>query len=667
MFLDLAYMIKEWTAGNCIVYGFLVLPELTTNRGIRYTVNAYAALLELNYFSNPGPFEHDGQEKYIEFRLPGKSSGIRETPFDYCYLIGPRNNAGVELDLSAVPSMIGHRIYLNLDSSFSDAAAGLLNNGKMERSQFLTDDFNNNKHSLNFFAFGLSSIQYPIDQFLEIFAFKLAKYLLIEWQRPKEFPGDINARVQGNLPLLKLTDEYLLGDKDFFGSKHFQSYQMEIDGIINNLKQSHPEKNIAPYLTKQLEIRENEFRGTGIGKYYQNKRDDLNGALSEVQKLIREKISDDLINSELGYDYCEKVIDEMIRIFKEKHKSFVDIFNGLPTREKNSRTALNAFFGELTKNEDKLIFKGKALKDSMNKIGEAMKGNLEAKIGLKAYEFGIAFLSRLIQDLNTHKENLKNWKDAIEKMKNELENEITTRVNSVAKKIENVKEFNGSLLFSETKIEEMYSKLDLQSAIRHLEREMIKNIQGGVLNLPISGMDVESFYKLGLEWLQNISVLRVSETNVADKLLEDYPDVAIRRDVISQNYRKSIPFITIDDAETNKGFKENKRYLITSGTTNARLIGILNDEEGKLESVGHVISDIRKSTEENIRIEKISDKHQILFLQEYTAFPLRIIRDLKPLKEQYEQYFKGNTRPLPLHISKSFDPPLMPLFLTPVL
>lgn len=662
MFLDLAYMIKEWTAGNCKTFGFLVFPELTTSRGLRYTVNAYAALLELNYFSNSNSIVNvGGQEKVIEFKSPGKSSGFRSSPFDCCYIVGPRNNAGVELDLSALPGMIAHRIFLNFDSSFSAAADRLLNNGKMERTMILTDSYNGNLHSRNFYTFGLSSIQYPIDQFIEVFSFKLSKALIDEWQRTKDFPGDINARVQGNLPLLKLTDDYLLGDKDSFGSKHFENFEVEVEGIVNNLRQTHPQKNIAPYLSKQLEIKENEFRGVGVAKFYQNKRDDLNGALREAQKLVKLKLSSDLVNPELGYDFCEKSLNEMIRIFKEKHKVFVDRFNGFPAKEKNSRNTLNGFLSDITKKEDQIFFKDKAVKDSMGKIADSMKVNLSAKIGLRAYEFGIAFVSKLIEDLETQKENLKNWCDAVEKIKNEIEIEITKRLSTIEKKIENVKEFNGSLLFSEAKIDEGYKGLDVKSALSYIEGEMLKGLEGGILDLPYSNCDVDSFYKTALTWLQEISVFRISDANVTDKLIEDYPDETQRRDLIAQNFNKCYPFLTVDQAEVAKGFGGD-RYSITSGTTNARLVGLLNPEKEKSTAASKVVEDVKKATAD-VKIEAISDRHQVLFLQEYTAFPLRIIRDLKTLKEQYEQYFK-NPKPLPLHIAKSFTPPLMELFLT---
>jgi hypothetical protein len=52
-----------------------------------------------------------------------------------------------------------------------------------------------------------------------------------------------------------------------------------------------------------------------------------------------------------------------------------------------------------------------------------------------------------------------------------------------------------------------------------------------------------------------------------------------------------------------------------------------------------------------------------LFLQEITAFPLRLIRDLQQLKSKYDEYLKQK-HPIPLHIRKSFNPPLIELFLT---
>ena len=664
MFLDLTYRIREWL-NNYDIYGYLVLPELNTLRGERYLVNAYAALMELNYFSNAGRVvNYNGNSKKIEFQLPGKLKGDKNCPFDTCYIVGTRNGAEVEIDLSAVPTMIAHRIYLAFDSLCVSEIEKVINNSKFTRTESLQDKYNGNWHSRNYLTFGLSSIQYPTDLFLEIFSFKLSKALIDTWRKSKNYPGDINSRVQGGLPLLKLTNDFLLGDKDVFGDKHFDGFEIEVDGIINSLKLKYPEKNIAPYLNDQMSQKESAFRGIGIKDYYKNKRNDLNGALREVGKLLRQKISADLVNPELGYDYCEKILEEMTRVFNEKHKVFIDTLNGLPVKEKNSRASLNGFLNEITKIENQTfpIGKDKKIKDCINKISEAMKANLSAKIGLKAYEFGIAFVSHLLEDIETQKENLKNWKNSVEKMRNELEREITGRINSVLKKIESIKEFNGSLLFSEKKIEDVYKQLDIESALRFMENEALKGIEDGVINLPYSNVEVESFYKIGLEWLQDKSVFRLSETNVVEKLRDDYPDESDRLNLLSQNYRKSIPFITIDESQTTKGF--DRAYSIYDETLTGRVVGMLHDNEGKSEAIKKEIDEIKRIMSSNCTPVRTSDKHQIIFLQEYSGFPLRIISDLKKLQEKYQEYFKLSDKPLPVHISKTFDPPLMDLFLT---
>ena len=670
MFLDLAYKIRYWTDGGCKIFGFLVLPENPTSRGRRYLVNAYAALLELNYLSlasEQGKKKGTDSAKTIKFRLPGESKPVEGAPFDVCCIVGTKNDEGIELDINAIPAMIAHRIYLNFDSEFGAASARLLDNTETERGLMLDDAYTGNRHSRNFYTFGLSSIQYPIEQFLDVLSFRLSKALIDQWHREKDYPGDVNTRVLNNLSLLKLTDDYLLGDKDFFGSKHFEGFEVEVDTLVNSLKQTFPKHNIAPYLDTQLNQKISGFRGTGIADYYKNKRntEDFNGALNEVRKLIRKQVSDDVINSDLGYEYCRKVLDELANILKEKQKLFVDKFNGLPAQEKNSRVSYNNFLNELTKIEGQTMpfGKDKKLRDCVNKIGEAMKSNLGAKIGLKAYELGIAFTKNVIDDIDVHKDNLKAWRDSVEKLKNDLASEVTKRITEVEKKIANVKEFNGSLLFSSSKIDDFYKALDLKSAVSYIEKEALASVGGGALDFRPTSNTIDSLYKIAVSWLQNISTYRISETNVADKLIEDYNDAYHRRALISSNFKKSCPFIQVSKAEISKGFK-NDSYSLVEGTTNARIVGILNPEKvTSTDSLNTVIDDITDAT--GIRPpEWITDKHQILFLTEYSAFPLRIIREVASLREKYEDYFRQEEKPIPVHIAKSFDPPLMDLFLT---
>jgi Tubulin like len=664
MFLDLAYCIKEWTAGNCELHAFLVFPELTASRGTRYLVNAYAALLELNYF-NIGKVSRNGEDQNIGFKLPQRERPATGGPFDYCYIISPRNESGVEIALETVPEMIAHRVYLNFDSSFADDAKSLLNNGSFERAVQLTDPFRGHKHSQNFFTFGLSWIQYPIEQITELFAYQIGCDLVSGWLKHRETPGNINERIQGYLPDLKLTDDFLFGNKDFFGTKSdFDSYEREAEDFVNALKRQAPDKNIVPFITEKQRQYVEQFRSVGLLKFYQDKRDDLGGAVLETVRLIREKVAGILTDSELGHEFAEKVVDEMIRVFTLKHQNFIETINGLPVKETGSRRALVGFYNELTQVDSKVMFRERTRKECLNKVGDALRLNLSATIGIRAYDFGRAFLARLLEEMRATKENLVDWRNAVEKLRDEISEEITRRKSHLKEKMANVKEFNGAILFDEERTTSLYTDFDSASAIRHVEAKLLRNAEHGALSAPFSGEAlIEDIYRAALDWLTNVSQLRVTDKNVADKLFEDFSDSATRRSVLSENFRKSTPFLAFDEIEKHIGAGMEGVAYTHSPTTSASIAGMLDDEGGGLRRVSELKKDIESATGlERSSIKKISDCHQILFLQEITAFPLRLIRDLKMLRERYNEYTRSK-QAIPLHIQKEFNPPLMDLFL----
>jgi DNA recombination-dependent growth factor C len=664
MFLDLAYRIKEWTAGNCQSLAFLIFPELTTLRGTRYLVNAYAALLELNYF-NIGKVNYGAEDRNIGFKLPQRERAIQGSPFDYCYIISPRNESGVEVSLETLPEMVAHRIYLNFDSSFADDARSLLNNGSFERVLQLTDPFTGNKHSQNFFTFGLSYIQYPIEQITEIFAYRIGSDLISGWLKHREVPGNINERVQSYLPELKLTDDFLLGSKDFFGTKKdFDSYEREVEDFVNGLKRQMPDRNIAPLITERQRQYIEQFRSVGLLKFYQDKRDDLGGAVHESVRLIRQTVANILTDQELGHEFAERFIEEMIRIFTLKHQSFVETINGLPARETGSRRTLGAFFNELTQAEGKMVFRDKAIKECLNKVCDAMKLNISATIGIRAFDYGRAFLARLLEELNAIKENLVDWRNAVEKLRDELIEEISRRKSHLLEKMANVKEFNGAILFDDERASALYANFDTASAIRHVESKLLRKFDDGAMSVPFAGDGlVEEIYLAALDWLTNISQVRVTDKNVADKLFEDNPESSARRNILSENFRKSTSFLVFDQIEKHIGAGHEGVAYTYSPTTSAKIVGILDDDGGSLKRVSELKKDVEASTGlQRNSIKKISDTHQILFLQEITAFPLRLIKDLKTIKERYVEYIR-NKQAIPLHIQKHFDPPLMDLFL----
>jgi hypothetical protein len=328
---------------------------------------------------------------------------------------------------------------------------------------------------------------------------------------------------------------------------------------------------------------------------------------------------------------------------------------------------MSIYCNELSKAEDKLVFRDRAISESLNKVGEAMRAYITSRIDARAYDFGLNILAAIIEEVKMLGEQLRTWKDTVELIRNDFQAEITSRKSYLAMKVTSTKDFNGHILFVEEKMEALYNSLEVGNARHFLEERYFRPLKNKALSLLDAGENKESIkerlYQLSLEWFRVNDVIRVIESNVADQLLEDYQDEAQRINLISENFRKSAYFLEFDDVQREIGRGTDGAYTFAA-TTFARKVGILDDDEGRITSVATVRRDVQSATGVELSdIEPISDPHQILFLQEITAFPLRLIRDLQQLKSKYDEYLKQK-HPIPLHIRKSFNPPLIELFLT---
>ena len=664
MFLDLAYRIREWTSGVPKLHAFLVMPDLSAGRGDRYLANAYAALLELNYF-NIGATSVRGESRQVAFRLPLRDRPVIGAPFDYCYLVGSRNERSVELNLSAVPDMIAHRIYLPFDSSFADEAATLLNNASFKRAEKLQDPFTGNVHSQNFFTFGLSSIRYPTQEVTEILGYSLGSDVLQSWLQHRVVPGNVSERVKAMLSDLKLSDDYLVGNKHFFeGKQDFESADREVDAFVNGIKAKMPAANRVSFINEQQRQCIEHFRSVGMLKFYQDKRDDLEGAVRAVQALMAQKVGAMLTDPELGFEFVEAALDELIQLLTVKHQQFIDAINGLPQKESASRRALTGYFNELEQAERKIIpgLKERAIKDAVAKVCEALKMNLTATIGIQAHDFGRAFLKRTLEQIKALSERVIDWRHGVERIQEQIQEELANRKAHLLQEDSHAKDFNGQVLFNEARLAILYDSLDRGSARRAIESSVVA--RDGVLDMPFRGdQAVDAIYRAGLQWLTSESRSRVSTRTVADKLLEDFPDHAVRRAKLAENFAKSAPFLMFDGGQQQMYAGMKGVAYENDPNATARLAAILDDAGGTLAPVMKVKRDLEAATGIPVAsIKRIVDQDQILFLQETTGFPLRMIRDVAVLRDRYLEYIR-DARALPLQIQASFDPPLPDLFL----
>jgi len=136
IFIDVAYLVREILFDikniHSAIEGIFILPGTYENNKSMLQANAYAALKELNHFSYEDT-EYSINCKDIEFKC-------KDSPFDNCCLLEPRNNKNINDEIPILISMITHKLILDLNLDFQKYYRSCLANRRV---------FNNdNGHSI---------------------------------------------------------------------------------------------------------------------------------------------------------------------------------------------------------------------------------------------------------------------------------------------------------------------------------------------------------------------------------------------------------------------------------------------------------------------------------------------------------------------------------------
>lgn len=664
MFLDLTNAIEEWRPGNSFVKtGFLVMPSMATLRGDRYLVNAYASLQELNYFNIR---DH-------EFILPQSNEPIKRSPFDLCYLVGTENEKDIQLDLNALPSMIAHRIFLEFDTSDSSVAAsvkGRLNSGALNRDIDLIDPFNGNKHSQNFSTFGLSTIQFPFDQVIELTSQRLVALMFEHWMKENiEAPKNIAEQSREIAGMVRLTDDFLLGDKDFFGDQHNDNYQNEVKNFINTLNgklSAAPNNFLAPG-QQAIEDFESTFRNKGILPYYQELQKDTERIAKVIMSEVEKRISQLVVD--YGFDYAGKIVEQVMLDLSERKAGYLEAKGACDKKALNTqKRSLPIFEKELNEAEFSMIFKKKKKKEAITNYLEVVKAHAENKIGGQAYALADSITELVLNKLEELMTRMKDCIIVIENMLAEFEEESNRWETFFKQKNENEREFNGSIIFTTEKISQAVKELDVEAAIQHLQKIAIEKT-GRILRIhEVKSVGFrEDLRRAASQWVNEVNTVKVFDTDVVQELLAKYPGADRRKQLIMENANKAMPFMKFDQVEVAKANgKQELGGWKRPDASWARAVGLIGDDGGKNEDVVKIKTEIRQAANmdpNNIVAVEKRNKNEIVFLEEQTAFPLRVLKGVGILKKKYEEYITGPDY-IPVHLQQNYNPPLMSLFLT---
>jgi hypothetical protein len=138
-FIDMAYLVRHIAEGTgisqraCDVNAMLLLPEafptIVTTGAARIRANAYAALLDLEYYNQ----EVNIDRPIYEVRMPGETIRVTSSPFSICYLVGGGSDEGTIGDLKqlspilaeALDAIIATPMGTKLDATLDNVRVGL--------------------------------------------------------------------------------------------------------------------------------------------------------------------------------------------------------------------------------------------------------------------------------------------------------------------------------------------------------------------------------------------------------------------------------------------------------------------------------------------------------------------------------------------------------------
>lgn len=227
MFLDIAYALRHLYGNQSAkIFGYLVIsPELYGNAP-SMSANTYAALKELNYYSTPGT-------KFEAFYDIENLTFIQEQrpPFDYTYLVSSQTGSEYSILVQGkLCNVIAHKIALDFYSELAPAIKG-------SRDNFLQHMIQWDKHprpnSQRYLTFGLAAIYFPRDTIVQIALNRVSLELVKFWLTGKGQSPDT----------LKLIEQFLIQyhwhnnpeNKDNFTTKLGESVQENNKSFRNTI------------------------------------------------------------------------------------------------------------------------------------------------------------------------------------------------------------------------------------------------------------------------------------------------------------------------------------------------------------------------------------------------------------------------------------------------
>lgn len=709
MLIDLGYSLRKWFQGENRLETTVIIPSPDAFAGIsaalRIKENAYAALMELNYFSDP-------KTTYSVLFGPTEDSRLEDSrpPYDYIYIVGTKNDS-VTLRADTVLEMMAQNIFLDLVSDYSFYKRSTRDN---IRSAAVNNDQPINKkaeplgrsYPLNFMSFGIASIEIPIHQIRNYLSALLAADLYKWWLNSEVLlPSDMELDIERELKAMKLLNKELRAE--ILLSQDGRPYQQIIQQWLKTVTEEIIKENrlqctfqvpnppffveetgkilefIDGYLQPKVEqyrldhLRNDQRkRGDFIQRMYNNENQFVNSAAIALQ----EKLYSYLVDRDRG----PRFLQVMLELIEGNFNTQIEQLEREAERtwEVVERVGLDEYAAALSKiNEFRTRWMA-TKQDWMNKqCDEAFKGlgkSLQAGLERESRLIAAKVLCSLLGTVHQFNSQLNRWIMRMEQSEAKFREYATQEANQV-----DALEFVGLKLFQPQELNELYADfLAITGGRDVLSQQMTEQVldrsnqskfwsQSSHATTTFRLLDVQKIAEVQYSEFEKVvdktTGRFIQEAPPQSKLYSDmdactrfmklYPEERDRETQIELLFNRSKPLVRLD-----REIPMGRFNYITIPKA-----GIIGGEHTSDPAAQQQVKILKKHFTKDKAIGPLTDRerHKILAVQEVGGFSLRCISGTTILRSSYQKWrgerigaeraiLKGGNAdlPIPVHLQK---------------
>jgi Tubulin like len=645
MFLDIAYSLRhDYGNDNAQIFGYLVISPKLYGNTANMNANTYSALKELDYYTKPGTQFNAVYDRYNQVI-------VRENrpPFDYTYLISDQTLGEYQiLEQRKLCNVIAHKIALEFAGELAPSVKGMRDNFTLYMSQW---DEHPRPNVQRYLTFGLAAIYFPRDTIVQIALNRISVKLVNFWLNGEQQNQDLNSLLETflmnwhsdlvkkegfNLKISEATQE---GNKTFANS--LNNWRRNLETRINECKNAEDRQNLRRNLSRNFR---EEFRKVQSNEIEENRGIWLR-RLQQTSPNIANQLKQNI------NDFLENLLNPSNPNFGIK--TVQEWLEGMQTELNDHQRTLNEEilgFGTAKKPEDldKKIQNIEQRLDDIEKkpqipiIGNNAKNRefqIEAKTGVKE----IADLLKYNFELHLQKEA----KKVVEELLRSIQY-LITKVAEFSRQVENLqriyqeqekklKEMNfdemiGQAIFDDQDIENCYNILFYGQSMR----SQLALVSINITNAAIRSESLINFIdrnRIKDEQLKqqieiNIdkdfgTIIRTIPVSVIKRFIQNYPGINTA-ERLQQILEESQPLLRLN--LTNPYYSE-------SPAKRSKLVGFRDSDEPEETDFKQALIDSLSILP--AQIKQTQADQEILFINEYAGFPLRLIKDLEKMKSHY--------------------------------